>query len=94
MILNRAEQLLAHARRQHTQVAALFLDLDNLKDIDAALGHEAGDQLLAGVAARKAGALREGETVDRLGGDDSSCWSRGPRLQQVPRWWRSESSTF
>jgi len=70
LILNRAEQMLARARRQNTRVAALFLDLDDFKDINDTLGHEAGDQLLAGVAARVAGTLRGEDTVGRLGGDE------------------------
>jgi diguanylate cyclase (GGDEF)-like protein/PAS domain S-box-containing protein len=70
LILNRIEQMHSRARRQHTPTAALFIDLDDFKDINDSLGHEAGDQLLAGVAARLATALREGDTVGRLGGDE------------------------
>jgi diguanylate cyclase (GGDEF)-like protein/PAS domain S-box-containing protein len=80
LILNRAEQMLARARRQHTHVAALFLDLDNFKDINDTLGHEAGDQLLTGVATRMASALREGETVGRLGGDEFVVLVEGASL--------------
>ena len=58
LILNRAEQMLARSRRQYAPVAALFLDLDDFKDINDTLGHEAGDQLLTAVADRMASALR------------------------------------
>ena len=70
LILNRIEQMHARARRQHTATACLFIDLDDFKDINDTLGHVAGDQLLAGVAARLATALRDGDTVGRLGGDE------------------------
>jgi diguanylate cyclase (GGDEF)-like protein len=70
LILDRTEHMLARARRLHTPIAALFLDLDNFKDINDTLGHEAGDELLAGVANRMASALRDGDTVGRLGGDE------------------------
>jgi diguanylate cyclase (GGDEF)-like protein len=70
LILDRTQQMLARARRLHTPVAALFLDLDNFKDINDTLGHEVGDELLAGVAKRMASTLRDGDTVGRLGGDE------------------------
>jgi diguanylate cyclase (GGDEF)-like protein len=70
LVLDRIDQMLAHARREHSTVAALFLDLDNFKDINDTLGHKAGDELLAGVGARLSGVLREGDTVGRLGGDE------------------------
>ena len=70
LILNRAEQMLARARRQDTPVAALFIDLDDFKDINDTLGHEAGDQLLAKVATRVADVTRDEDTVGRLGGDE------------------------
>jgi diguanylate cyclase (GGDEF)-like protein len=70
LILDRIDHMLARARRDHTTVAALFLDLDNFKDINDTLGHRSGDELLAGVSDRLAGVLREGDTVGRLGGDE------------------------
>jgi diguanylate cyclase (GGDEF)-like protein/PAS domain S-box-containing protein len=70
LIHNRIEQMQARAKRQRTPTAVLFIDLDDFKDVNDTLGHEAGDQLLAGVAARLSTALREGDTVGRLGGDE------------------------
>jgi diguanylate cyclase (GGDEF)-like protein len=70
LILDRAEGALARSRRTQTPAAALFIDLDNFKDINDTLGHGAGDELLRAVAARLDGAIREADALGRLGGDE------------------------
>jgi diguanylate cyclase (GGDEF)-like protein/PAS domain S-box-containing protein len=80
LVLDRAERMLARARRQHFPVAALFLDVDNFKDINDSLGHAAGDQLLKAVAARLSGALRDSDTIGRLGGDEFVVLVEGTSL--------------
>ena len=70
LILDRTQRMLARARRTHLPAAAMFLDLDDFKDINDTLGHQAGDQLLIAVSARLNAALRENDTVGRLGGDE------------------------
>jgi diguanylate cyclase (GGDEF)-like protein len=70
LILDRVEQMLARSRRSHTPAAALFIDLDNFKDINDSLGHGVGDELLQAVAARLEGATREADALGRLGGDE------------------------
>jgi diguanylate cyclase (GGDEF)-like protein len=70
LILDRVEQMLARARRNGNEMAALFMDLDGFKQVNDTLGHEAGDQLLKSVAARLLTTLREGDTIARLGGDE------------------------
>ncbi len=80
LILDRTEQMLARARRTQLPIAAMFLDLDDFKDINDTLGHSAGDQLLRLVAARLEAVLREGDTVGRLGGDEFVLLVEGTSL--------------
>ena len=58
------------AKRNKTQVAVMFLDLDNFKDINDTLGHGVGDALLIDCAKRISGCVRHKDTVARLGGDE------------------------
>jgi len=86
LVLDRADQMLARARRQQTPVAALYVDVDGFKHVNDTFGHAAGDELLIAVAARLAGVVRDGDTVGRLGGDefvillDSATLEAGPEL--------------
>ncbi len=84
LILDRVDQMLARTRRDHTPVAALFLDLDDFKDINDTLGHDAGDQLLVEVGKRLTSALRKGDSVGRLGGDEFVILVEGKSLDAGP----------
>lgn len=53
------EHMLAHARRHHVRLAVAMLDLDRFKQVNDSLGHEAGDELLQGVALRLKSLLRD-----------------------------------
>jgi diguanylate cyclase (GGDEF)-like protein/PAS domain S-box-containing protein len=71
MLLNdRLAQAIVYAKRHGTQLALLFLDLDNFKHINDSLGHLAGDKLLESVAQRLVGKVRQSDTVSRQGGDE------------------------
>jgi len=67
---DRLRRAIARAQRNDTRVALLFLDLDRFKNINDSLGHQAGDQLLRGVARRLKHYARKGDTIARLGGDE------------------------
>jgi diguanylate cyclase (GGDEF)-like protein len=70
LITDRIEQLIARGRRNGTLGAALFVDLDEFKNVNDTLGHAAGDRLLQSVAARLSATLRDVDTIGRMGGDE------------------------
>ena len=69
-LMERLESLLALARRRKNLLAVLFLDLDAFKPINDQFGHHVGDLLLAEVARRIEGVVREADVVARHGGDE------------------------
>ncbi len=58
------------AKRLKSDNYLVFLDIDNLKEVNDAHGHAAGDLLLQGVAAVLRGTLRESDVIGRIGGDE------------------------
>ncbi len=61
---------MAQAGRSQTNVAVIMLDLDNFKDTNDTLGHDAGDLLLKTAAERLNAAMRKSDTIARFGGDE------------------------
>ena len=70
MMQERLSQELKQCRRNDTQLALLFIDLDHFKEVNDTLGHDRGDQLLAEAGQRIQNCLREVDTVARMGGDE------------------------
>jgi len=66
----RLDRAVETAREQHKEHVLLYLDLDNFKEVNDAVGHQAGDELLKRVAKRMSSIMRERDTLARLGGDE------------------------
>ena len=85
LIMDRAEQMLVHARRSGTEASAMFIDLDGFKGVNDTFGHPVGDELLAtsrpGSWACCARATRSGASA----ATSSSCWSRAARTRIAER---------
>ena len=64
------QQALTRASRHHTQLALLYLDLDQFKYVNDTYGHAAGDQLLKDLAKRLRAQLQAGDTLCRLSADE------------------------
>ena len=71
------QHALTLAQRGQSSVAVMFLDLDNFKNINDSLGHDAGDRLLQAVAQRIVKTTRSSDTVARLGGDEFAVLVEG-----------------
>lgn len=67
---DRLATALTMARRNRSNLAVCFLDLDRFKAINESLGHKIGDLLLLEVANRIKDCVRDSDTVSRFGGDE------------------------
>ena len=70
MYLERLGFTLIEAERTKRQVAVLFIDIDRFKNVNDTYGHAVGDMLLVQIAERLRLAMRPGDTVARLSGDE------------------------
>lgn len=70
LFTDRLQQMLAQAKRSITHGALLYFDLDKFKPINDTLGHDVGDLVLKEIAQRLQTAVRESDTIARIGGDE------------------------
>ncbi len=66
----RLKEALDNARIDSCRLALLFIDLDRFKYVNDTYGHSTGDELLMQVSVRLKNALRDNDTVARMGGDE------------------------
>lgn len=64
------QRILSTAKRNSTQVAVYFIDLNGFKQINDNLGHDVGDLVLKKVADTLMNSVRQGDIVARIGGDE------------------------
>jgi diguanylate cyclase (GGDEF)-like protein/PAS domain S-box-containing protein len=70
LFLDRLDQAITRAQRDHTTFALLMLDLDGFKQVNDSFGHRAGDTVLSQIAIRFPSVLRASDTPARIGGDE------------------------
>jgi diguanylate cyclase (GGDEF)-like protein/PAS domain S-box-containing protein len=70
LLADRLHQAMVQAQRRTELLAVAYLDLDGFKDVNDQHGHDTGDQVLIGVSNHMKQALREGDTLARIGGDE------------------------
>jgi two-component system cell cycle response regulator len=73
----------ARAERSGTPLAVVTLDVDRFKAVNDAHGHAAGDAVLRAVAARAEGAIRAGDVLARLGGEEFGILLPGADLARA-----------
>ncbi len=70
LLADRLSQAMLHCSRHEQSLAVVFLDLDGFKAVNDAHGHHVGDKLLIALSVRMKKALREGDSLARIGGDE------------------------
>lgn len=70
LLADRLSQAMVQCQRRNKSLAVAYLDLDGFKAVNDTYGHDVGDKLLTTVSQRMKEALREGDTLARIGGDE------------------------
>jgi diguanylate cyclase (GGDEF)-like protein/PAS domain S-box-containing protein len=70
LLADRLHQAMRQSQRRKQSLAVVFLDLDGFKAVNDQYGHGTGDELLVIVSQRMKAALRDGDTLARIGGDE------------------------
>ena len=81
LFLDRSEIALNQAKRSKEGLGVIFIDLDEFKELNDTLGHDAGDIMLKTIAQRFINCARKSDTVSRRGGDEFTILM--PRIKNI-----------
>ena len=81
LFLDRSEIALNQAKRSQEGMAIIFIDLDEFKELNDTLGHDAGDVMLKTISKRFINCARKSDTVSRRGGDEFTILM--PRISNI-----------
>ncbi|MFT7228161.1 MAG: diguanylate cyclase (GGDEF)-like protein/PAS domain S-box-containing protein [Methylophilaceae bacterium] len=70
LLADRLNQAIIQSNRDQSGLAVVFLDIDNFKEVNDTHGHNVGDRVLIAFSSHISGALREVDTLARIGGDE------------------------
>ncbi len=70
LLADRLQQAMIQSERRNLSLAVAYLDLDGFKAVNDTHGHEVGDELLKVISQRMQKAIREEDTLARIGGDE------------------------
>ncbi|MCF8208901.1 MAG: EAL domain-containing protein [Rhodoferax sp.] len=70
LLADRLRQAMSQSQRRAQSLAVAYLDLDGFKEVNDSYGHDVGDKLLVALSQRMKAALRESDTLARIGGDE------------------------
>ncbi len=70
LLSDRLQQAMIQSQRRGMALAVAYLDLDGFKAVNDKYGHDVGDEMLIALSQRMKTALREGDTLSRIGGDE------------------------
>jgi diguanylate cyclase (GGDEF)-like protein/PAS domain S-box-containing protein len=80
--LARLDRALIRSHEQKSMLSVMYLDIDRFKQINDTHGHRIGDAVLKAFAERLSSVLRPSDIIGRLGGDEFTVITEGPRRPQ------------
>lgn len=78
LFLNRLEKAIENAKKHHTMIGLLFIDIDKFQNINESFGYNVGDEVLKEIANKLLKLVGESDTLSRLSGDELTIIVENP----------------